>query len=292
MNKNELLFSVILPVYNAEHTLSKTLRYLSEQISSNFEVCAVNDGSTDQSQQMLEQFQLESNFAVKVENQENSGVAAARNCAAALAEAPWLVFLDADDYWFPNKLQVLQKFIENQTKVGFWAHGMNRQSFNGNKTQMPPNALTWKSLLTEGNSLITSSVAVKKAYFLKVEGMNEKRNFSSAEDWDCWVQLLQKGVYYGAINQVLGYYLDQPAGLSKDLVKHRSACFNVLDKFKANGFLSPEEWQIAARQKSYEMARQAHKMKAYEKALSWYQDSDQTLKREVLELLARMGFAI
>ena len=292
MIKNETIFSVILPVYNAEHTLGQTLRCLSEQTTTNFEVCAVNDGSTDQSQQKLEQFQLESNVTVKLEEQENAGVAAARNRAVEMAKSPWLVFLDADDYWMPNKLQVLQESIQNKPQVSFWAHGMNRHSFNGNKIQEPPQTLTWKDLLIEGNCLIASSVAVNKGAFLNVHGMDEKLNFSSAEDWDCWIRLLQKGAHYGVINHVLGHYIDQPEGLSKDLVKHRSACFNVLDKFKANGSLSAEEWQKAARQKSYELARQAHKMKAFEKALSWYQDSDQSVKRKVLELLARIGLAI
>lgn len=292
MGKANLLFSIILPVYNSEGSLKRTLQSVQSQTCSNFELCAVNDGSSDQSGQVLKEFQSTASFKVKLVEQKNAGVAAARNRAVDVAEAKWLVFLDADDIWSAKKLELLEDAISHQPEIDFWTHGMIRKSQSQSRKAFPPDDLSAKELLLHGNQIITSSAAVKRDGFLEIGGMVEDRSISSAEDWDCWVQLLNRGVQYRVIEQILGEYSDQEGGLSKDLDNHRSACFNVLEKYRNNKLLSEVEWQEATRQKSYEMARKAHKLKDYERAVNWYQDSVPTGKRKMLELLARFRIAV
>ena len=292
MAENRIQFSVILPVYNAEATLVRTLKSLGSQNQINFQLCAVDDGSNDHSFRLLQKYRNSSNFEVLLKQQENAGVAAARNAAVRMATTPWLLFLDADDEWSPLKTETLARAIQKRPEIDLWTHGMSRQSQARIFNVVPAEDFSWKKILIEGNPLITSSVAVKKKRFQAIHGMEEDRSISSAEDWDCWIRLLKAGATAGVINQTLGTYYDHDLGLSKDLENHHSACFNVIEKFWKQQLLTDDEWKQAIRQKSYELARQAHKLRDFEKAVTWYQDSVPSMKRRFLELMARICISL
>lgn len=94
--------AVVIPNYNAERYLAATLRSVLAQVGDfSLEVLVVDDGSSDGSVEMLRR-----DFpTVRVLEQANAGVAAARNAGIAAATAPWIAFVDADDIWMPGKLQ-------------------------------------------------------------------------------------------------------------------------------------------------------------------------------------------
>ena len=96
------LISIILPVYNAETYLQETIQSVLNQTYSNFELIAVNDGSTDRSLEILQQFKDQ---RIKIISKENTGVSDTRNTAIKVANGEFVCFLDADDYYSPEYLR-------------------------------------------------------------------------------------------------------------------------------------------------------------------------------------------
>jgi glycosyltransferase involved in cell wall biosynthesis len=103
-------FSVIIPLYNKENFIENTLKSVLNQIFTDFEVIIVNDGSTDKSEEKTHQFD---DTRIHYFTKENGGVSSARNFGLEKAKSEHITFIDADDYWCPNFLQVM---FENITK--------------------------------------------------------------------------------------------------------------------------------------------------------------------------------
>lgn len=97
--------SVIVPVYNVESYLEKCLQSLVQQSLQEIEIIAVNDGSTDASQSILEQFQTQFPTKIKVFQKENGGLSDARNYGIDRASGEFLAFVDSDDYVSENMME-------------------------------------------------------------------------------------------------------------------------------------------------------------------------------------------
>lgn len=99
--------SVIIPVYNSEKYIKKCLESLNRQTMKEIEVILVNDGSTDHTAALVEEFQKEHDLKIKVFHRENAGQAAARNFALRMAVGKYIAFMDSDDYVEDDYLQKL-----------------------------------------------------------------------------------------------------------------------------------------------------------------------------------------
>ena len=102
MNRPQI--SIIIPIYNTEKYLKQCLDSLIEQTFKDIEIICVNDGSTDNSKNILEKFAAEDNRFV-ILNQENQGASRARNKAINLAKGDYILFLDSDDFFAPQMLE-------------------------------------------------------------------------------------------------------------------------------------------------------------------------------------------
>jgi len=100
-------FSVIIPVYNKEQFLVHTINSVLNQSFTNFELLLINDGSTDNSLALLNQY---TDKRIRLISQTNQGVSAARNLGIQEAKAPYLAFLDADDIWEPDHLETMHNY--------------------------------------------------------------------------------------------------------------------------------------------------------------------------------------
>lgn len=112
--------TVVIPAYNAAKFIRETIKSVLTQTLSNFEVIVVNDGSTDGTQAVLDTF---SDARLTVLRQDNRGVSAARNAGLAVARAPYIFFLDADDILVGNALhRMVTTLDENPQRVACFAH--------------------------------------------------------------------------------------------------------------------------------------------------------------------------
>ncbi len=105
--------SVIIPVYNAERYLAEAIESVLMQPVKPLEIIVVNDGSTDESEKVANTFKNDICYLL----QENKGASAARNLGIKLAKGSLLAFLDADDLWVSNKLELQIKVLEDDTKL-------------------------------------------------------------------------------------------------------------------------------------------------------------------------------
>jgi len=104
-------FSIIIPVYNVEKYIKECLDSVMNQTYNNYEVIVVNDGTKDRSMDIVK------NYDVKVINQENQGLSAARNIGASKAKGEYILFVDSDDTIETDLLQRLDKALEKDTDL-------------------------------------------------------------------------------------------------------------------------------------------------------------------------------
>lgn len=114
MSQNETVqISVVIPVYNGAQFLEPLIRNLSAQTRKNFEVVFINDGSKDESKEILDQLDPEQwGFPIRVIHQENKGVSAARNVGLYAAEGKYVCFVDVDDLIAPDYMEILYDALQ------------------------------------------------------------------------------------------------------------------------------------------------------------------------------------
>lgn len=123
------LISVVIPVYNAEVYIKRCLESIQKQTYDNLEIIVVNDGSTDNTQKVLEEIQQQDR-RIKMIQKENEGVSAARNDGVATATGKYVYFIDSDDYVENNIIEKLYKVISSQGELsvcGFTTVFMNKE---------------------------------------------------------------------------------------------------------------------------------------------------------------------
>ncbi|MBQ0126416.1 MAG: glycosyltransferase [Bacteroidales bacterium] len=113
-----MLISVIIPVYNVERYLPQCLDSILAQTYQVFEVICINDGSTDDSLQVLEEYAAKDS-RIKVVSQTNAGLSAARNAGLSVASGDYVFFLDSDDWIEQNALEILASSIVGQDMICF-----------------------------------------------------------------------------------------------------------------------------------------------------------------------------
>ncbi len=107
--------SIIVPVYNVEKYLEKCLDSLVNQTLKDIEIIIVNDGSTDNCRKIIDKYYTKYNNLIKVINQENKGLGAARNTGLKLVTSDYIIFVDSDDYVEPNMVEELyDKILQEQ----------------------------------------------------------------------------------------------------------------------------------------------------------------------------------
>lgn len=105
--------SVIIPTYNRAHCVGEAIESVLSQTFRDFELIVVDDGSTDNTQEVLSKY----GSAIRVIRQENSGVSAARNTGIKASRGEWVAFLDSDDLWEPEKLMVQMEDVTSNPEV-------------------------------------------------------------------------------------------------------------------------------------------------------------------------------
>ncbi len=119
---NKLNISVIIPLYNKAVNISNTLDSIYRQQSRAFEVIVVNDGSTDNSLEIVRDYQADRNLEnLIIIDQPNQGVSAARNNGVLAAKSPFVAFLDADDTWLPLYLTTIKTMIAKYPDADMFA---------------------------------------------------------------------------------------------------------------------------------------------------------------------------
>lgn len=122
------MISVVIPLYNKAHTIVNTLQTVFNQTYQNFEVVIVDDGSTDNGVQLIQERFDDSR--IRIITQENAGVSVARNRGIDEAKGEWVAFLDADDEWHPDYLKWVSTAAEMYPICDMILTGRQCQNYN------------------------------------------------------------------------------------------------------------------------------------------------------------------
>ena len=102
----------MVPAYNAERTLARTIESILHQTDDRYKLILVNDGSTDRTDEICRSYLAEKNDKIRYIPQENRGLGGARNAGMRLIDTPYVSFLDSDDWLMPQYVEKLIRQLE------------------------------------------------------------------------------------------------------------------------------------------------------------------------------------
>lgn len=198
--------SIIVPIYNAEKYLPKCLDSIITQSINNIEIICINDGSTDDSLDILKKYATK-DARIKLINQINSGQSVARNKGLDIATGDYIYFVDADDYIHPQTLEIMLN-VALASKCPIVATNLNKKkrSFSEISASNIKYSVHKKPLSHILNKVWSSSVIWNKLY--KAETLKDWRFIEGIyfEDWPFISCLFSNISQYATIPQTLYYY--------------------------------------------------------------------------------------
>ena len=302
MDQEIIRFSVIMPLYNKPAYVEKAIRSVLEQTYPHYELIVVNDGSKDNSAVIAEEL-LKGVPNVRLINQENAGVAVARNNGVTQAKGDYICFLDADDWWDVSFLQEMQQFIKDYPEAGIW--GTNYWYVKKGKTHVAvpceTGYINYPKLYAETSAMPiwTGAVCMSKKIFLEMGGF--PKGIKLGEDFLLWskIALHHKVAFF---NKAIAYYNnDIPASLratrnlhapkfhmlfkmqyleseveaENSVIENKADWKQLLDKLRVNGLLEywmSDEYHDIAKQEltKVDWSKQSAKVcKVYKTPIWW-----------------------
>ncbi|MEL6580569.1 MAG: glycosyltransferase [Cyanobacteria bacterium J06621_12] len=182
------LVSVIIPAYNAEATIVETVNSVLAQTYANFELIIIDDGSSDRTWSLLQNL---ADSRIKVYSYENAGVSTARNRGIERSQGEFVSFLDADDCWTPNKLELQIAALQNSSQAALaysWVYFKSEIAANSYAdTSVIYTGNVYAELLLK-NFLHNGSNALIRSNILKEVGLFDPQ-LKAAEDWDFYLRI-------------------------------------------------------------------------------------------------------
>jgi glycosyltransferase involved in cell wall biosynthesis len=183
--------SVIMPVYNGAKYLKEAIESVLAQTYTFFEFVIINDGSNDDSENVIKSFMDE---RIKYVKNEHMGLIDSLNLGIKKSTGEFIARFDADDICEPNRLEEQIKFFKNNPEkmlVGSWATVINEDGIKTGELKYPP--LDWQKIKKYSllhNPLIHPTVMFKKALIDAAGDYNKK--FKHIEDYELWTRIIYK----------------------------------------------------------------------------------------------------
>lgn len=223
------LVSVVVPVFNREQSVGRTLDSILAQTYGKLEILAVDDGSTDRSRQVLEEYARRFSDRLIVLSQANAGPAAARNRGLRSCRGEFIAFLDSDDIWRPRKLELQLPLFS--PGIGLVYSAVEEVDDEGTLLRAVPcepqmRGDIYRHLLVH-NRMTGGSVVVTRTA-LDTVGLFDER-LRAAENWDLWIRI-SKEFEVDFVDRPLARYAIHPDRLSHDSTRMQTAAAAVLSK--------------------------------------------------------------
>lgn len=174
--------SVILPTHNRAKRLTRAVESVLNQNLKNFELIIVNDGSTDGTSKMILKFK---DSRIVYLEKPHGGVSAARNFGLAMAKGKYISYLDDDDVYYLNHLELLSGFLDKHPHIGLVYGNVH---FKTRKEIFLPYSFDYSKERLEIDNIIPTQALMHKKECLKKAGFFDE-NLSVGEDWDLWLRI-------------------------------------------------------------------------------------------------------
>ncbi|MCT7970472.1 glycosyltransferase [Laspinema olomoucense] len=228
--------SVIIPAYNAEKTIQETIESVLNQTFQDFELIIINDGSTDKTGEIISGF---TDARIQVFTVFNSGAPRSRNIGFAKSSAKYIAFLDADDLWIANKLELQYKALQQNPEAAVaysWTDYIDESShFLYAGFHKSPEGDIYPLLLVKNYLENGSNPLIARQALSEIGGFDE--SLSGGQDWDLYLRLAARYKFV-AVPQVQILYRLSPNSMSSNILQQESACLLVLSKAFSNAPIS------------------------------------------------------
>lgn len=183
--------TVVIPVYNRDQYVGEAIKSILAQTFTDFELLVIDDGSTDQSREVVRSYH---DPRVRLEcNETNEGIPKTRNTGLRLARGEYLAFLDSDDWAYPERLAKQVAFLDRHpdyAAVGAWIDRMDdegRALKRIKRKPVSPDEIAAQRLFQSG---IENSASMARTVVLREYGLREEYDLS--EDFDLWARIAAK----------------------------------------------------------------------------------------------------
>ena len=235
--------SVVIPLYNTEQYIARTLQSALNQTYTDFEVIIVDDGSIDRGVEICQSFD---DSRIKIIHQANRGLAGARNTGIRHAQGDYIALLDSDDCWSPHKLDRHVAHLDRESDVGISfgysefidesdKHlGLYQKS--GRLVGITPDYILCRNPVGNGSSAVIRRETLEAIKFQDnqhglVEDCYFDESFQRAEDIDFWLRIsITTDWIIAGIPKVLTYYRISGGGLSANAMQQLHALDRVIEK--------------------------------------------------------------
>lgn len=221
------LISIIMPVYNVEKFISQTIKSILDQTYENWELLLVDDGSKDNSCEIINEFSKKDN-RIKVFIQEiNGGAAKARNIGIDKANGRYICFLDSDDLWDKNKLKKQLEFMKkNNYAFTFTSYQlMNEEGMLINKIVHVPAQINYKKALANHIiSTITVMIDVKQIPNISMP------DIKYGQDTATWLKILKDDKQAYGLDEVLSFYRQVSTSISSNPIRRVTRTWDIYRK--------------------------------------------------------------
>lgn len=197
-DKNYPFFSVVIPTYNRASLIIDSIKTVIAQEYQNFEIIVVDDGSTDNTEEVIKTFNHPKITYHKKKNEER---AVARNTGTQLAKGDYVIFFDSDDYLLPNHLSEAVKLVKkhNNPEMMYLPYNIMDVDKNILKEHYIPAGTDFNKKLINGNYLSCNGVLLRRDVALQ-HPFNPTRDLSASEDYDLWLRLAARyKIYYSNV---------------------------------------------------------------------------------------------
>ena len=214
------LVTVVLPCYNAEKTLQETLISIQKQTLTDYELIAINDGSTDATLEILETWG-KSEKRLRIIDQPHSGIVRTANVGIEETRSEYMARMDADDLAHPERLSQQVTFLDQNPKVGVVSSLVD--VFPKTKVRkgyriyvdwlnsLVLNTDIYREMFVE-SPVANPSVMIRKALLQKIGGYEDH---GWPEDYDMWLRMYLAGVIFAKIPKVLLQWRDHPQRITR-----------------------------------------------------------------------------
>ncbi len=237
------LVSVVMPIYNREKLVCKAIDSVLKQSYEKFELVLVNDGSTDNSGEVLDFYASKYPDRVCVLHQKNAGQVVARNNGIKISKGELIAFLDSDDIWLPDKLSKQINLFHGN--VGLVYSGIHEIDIEGNiiRTVLPRTDMrgnVFNKLLVK-NAMTGGSVVVARKALYEV-GLFDT-TLPAAENWDLWIRIAKKYAF-DFIAEPLMCYLKHDDNMSSNFTLMKKATEKILKKHLSSDNGNLISWNV------------------------------------------------
>jgi glycosyltransferase involved in cell wall biosynthesis len=287
----------VIPTYNQADFLEVALQSVLGQTVQDIEVIVVNNHSTDHTLEVIGRLDDD---RVRVINYHNGGIiGAARNMGIQAASATYVAFLDSDDTWHSNKLEMVAKVFKDDPAIGLVSHNQEivrdgqvvKRSHYG-----PPSSFRGSLtdyLLQVGNCISTSATVVARSLLNQVGCFSEDPALVTVEDYDLWLRL-STVCEFRLMPEVLGIQNFYQGSYSSNAELHLRSTLAVLDKHlieskEAKRALPKRAIRRRHANAYFGAARQYHRRGEFKKPLGYY---TRCLRKYPLFGMAYAGLAL